>query len=231
MTWRLEPTKTVRSTIPGTQFGFGSASESLTSSRSGRTTTVDLTAGVEVAAAGLEDELPDPDPAAGAGGVEHLDRHRVRDPEEVGDEQGRRALVDLARGPDLVDPAAVHDRDPVAHAERLLLVVGDEDEGRPDLLLQRLQLEPQLAADFRVERAERLVEEQQRRAQDQRPGQGDALLLATGELVRAALAELAELDQLERLLHPPAALARGRPSGSGGRRRRCRSPSRWGKRA
>ena len=62
-------------------------------------------------------------------------------------------------------------------------------------------------ADFRVERAERLVEQQHGRAQDQRPGQRDALLLAAGELVRAALAELAELDQLERLLDAPVALA------------------------
>ena len=35
MTWRLEPTKTVRSTMPGTQFGLDSASGSLTSSALG----------------------------------------------------------------------------------------------------------------------------------------------------------------------------------------------------
>ena len=41
-----------------------------------------------------------------------------------------RALVDLARAADLLDPAAVHDRDPVRHRERLLLVVRDVDERR-----------------------------------------------------------------------------------------------------
>src|SRR5262249_41613707 len=123
----------------------------------------DLAAGLEVAATGVKDELPGAYAAAAAGAADRLDGHRVGDAEEVGDEKRLRTLVDLAGSPDLIDPAAVHDRDPIAHAERLFLVVGDEDEGCPALLLERFQLEPELAADFRVERPERLVEEQQRR--------------------------------------------------------------------
>ncbi len=38
-----------------------------------------------------------------------------------------------------------------------------------------------------------------RRAQDERAGERDALLLAAGELARPALLEAVELDQLERL--------------------------------
>ena len=50
-------------------------------------------------------------------------------------------VVDLGGRADLLDPALVHDRDPVAHRERLLLIVGDEDEGDADLALDALELE------------------------------------------------------------------------------------------
>jgi hypothetical protein len=150
--------------------------------------------------------LAHPQPAAGPVAGHDLDVHHVGDAEEVGDEEGRGALVDLARRPHLVDPPFVHHCDPVAHAERLLLIVGDEDEGRPDLFLQRFQLHPQGAADLRVERPERLVEQQHRGPENQRPGERDALLLPARELVRPALRVVAQLDQRQRLLRPPLAL-------------------------
>ena len=43
-------------------------------------------------------------------------------------------VVERLRCADLLDPAAVHDRDPVAHRERLLLIVGHVDEGDADVL-------------------------------------------------------------------------------------------------
>jgi hypothetical protein len=39
--------------------------------------------------------------------------------------------------------------------------VGDIEEGQPDALVQRLQFELQVGAQLLVERAERLVEQQQ----------------------------------------------------------------------
>jgi hypothetical protein len=48
----------------------------------------------------------------------------------------------------------------VAHRERLLLVVRDVDEGQPDLLLDLLELDLHRLAQLQVERAERLVEQQ-----------------------------------------------------------------------
>ena len=50
-----------------------------------------------------------------------------------------------------------------------------------------------------VERAERLVHEQQVAALRERPGEGDALAHAAGELVRAPVAELAEVHEVEQL--------------------------------
>ena len=73
-------------------------------------------------------------------------------------------LVHLGRRADLLDPALVEDGDPVAHRERLLLVVRDVDERHPELLLDLLQLDLHLLAQLQVERAERLVEQERPRA-------------------------------------------------------------------
>ncbi len=106
-----------------------------------------------------------------------LDVQQVGDAQEVRDELGQRLLVDLLGRAELHDPAAVHHGEPVRHLERLLLVVGDEDERDADLALQRGQLGPQRVPQLRVEGAQRLVEEQHRRLEDQRPRQGHPLLL------------------------------------------------------
>ena len=53
--------------------------------------------------------------------------------------------------------------------------------------MQAAQPLAQLGADLRVERAERLVEQQHPRLDRQRAGERHALALAAGELVRVAL--------------------------------------------
>ena len=102
---------------------------------------------------------------------------KSRDPARV------RPLVDLGRRPDLREPAAVHHRDAVGDGHRLLLVVGDDDEGDAEPALQFHQLELRLLAQLLVERGQRLVEQQHARALGQRAGERDALALAAGELV------------------------------------------------
>ena len=60
--------------------------------------------------------------------------------------------------------------------------MGYVDEGDADLLLDRLELDLHLLAQFQVERAKRLVQEQDSGAVDERPGQRDPLPLAAGKL-------------------------------------------------
>ena len=78
----------------------------------------------------------------------------------------------------------------------------DVHEREADLGLDPLELELHLAAELEVERAERLVEEQERRAVDQRAGEGDPLLLPAGELGRLAVGQVPQLDQVEPVGHP-----------------------------
>ena len=111
--------------------------------------------------------------------------------DEVGDEARLREFVDFGRRADLADDALVHDRDAGGERHRLFLVVGHDDEGDADLLLDVHDLELRLLAQLLVERAERLVEQQQLRLLGERAGERHALALAARELMRLALARAA----------------------------------------
>ena len=106
--------------------------------------------------------------------------------------------------PDLLDPPAVHDGDAVGDRERLLLVVRDVERRDPELELDAADLLAQLDAHLRVERRERLVEQQHPRLDRERARERDALLHAARELVRIAVAGVAEADELEQLADPAA---------------------------
>src|SRR5262249_56948593 len=93
--------------------------------------------------------------AVPAVGLEARETHRWA-PDEPGHERVRRLLVDRVGVADLLEAAAVHDRDPVAHRHRLDLVVRHVDRGRPDLPLDAPNLGARLRAELRVEVRERL---------------------------------------------------------------------------
>ena len=77
--------------------------------------------------------------------------------------------------------------------------MGHVDERDPDLLLDALELDLHLLAQLEVEGAERLVEQQDGRPVDERPGQGHALRLAARDLAGLATFEAWQLDELEHL--------------------------------
>ena len=124
--------------------------------------------------------------------------------EELGGEPGGRAAVDVLGGACLQDCPLVHDHDPVAEAQRLVLVVGDEQRGQPEFALQPLEPGPGPLPQLGVEVGERLVEQQDRRGVDQRPGQGHPLLLAAGQFVGIASRIAGHLDEFEGLRDPAA---------------------------
>src|SRR5439155_23550560 len=84
-----------------------------------------------------------------AGGQLALEQIYLAD--EIGDKPRARALVDLGRGTDLDDTIPVHHRDARGHAERLLLIMGDQEEGRADPFLDADQLEPGVGAQYPAE--------------------------------------------------------------------------------
>ena len=82
----------------------------------------------------------------------------------------------------------------VAHLYRLVYVVGDEDDGLVDLLLDAQELVLEHLARDGVHRAKRLVHEHHRRVGGHRPCDPDALLLAAGKLRRVALSVLLRVE-------------------------------------
>ncbi|MCY1534488.1 hypothetical protein D9M68_698620 [compost metagenome] len=85
----------------------------------------------------------------------------------------------------------------VADGEGFLLVMGDQDGTGAAGLEDVADFMAQASAQFSIEVGERLVEQQQARFRGQGAGQGNALLLAAGQLMRVALAQVAEFDQLQ----------------------------------
>ena len=138
-----------------------------------------------------------------------LPLEQVDGADEAGDERGGGGVVDGIRRGYLLDLALIEDADAVAHGERLLLVVGDEDEGDAELALQGFQFELHLLAQLEVERPERFVQQQDARLVDQCPGDGDALALAAGELAGLAVADAGQAHQLQHLVHLVVTLALG----------------------
>ena len=91
---------------------------------------------------------------------------------------------------------------------RVLEVVRDEDHRQPEVAQQLAQLEPHRRLRVRVERRQRLVEEQHVRLARERAGERDALLLAAGELGRPRVRERGDVEPLEQLVHARAARVR-----------------------
>ena len=70
----------------------------------------------------------------------------------------------------------------------------------PTLLLDLLELDLHLLAELAVERAERLVEQEDAGPVDERTRERDPLALAAGELARLAVPEAVEPHDVERLV-------------------------------
>src|SRR2546422_10937115 len=81
--------------------------------------------------------------------------------------------------------------------EGLFLLVRHEQGRNPDPLDQRAQLAPRALPQRRIEVRERLVEQQHARLGRERPRQGDALLLASRQLLHLASLESREADEGE----------------------------------
>ena len=112
------------------------------------------------------------------------------------------AAYRIVRRADLDDLAEVHHRHPVADVLDDRQVVGDEQVGQPEPLLEVGQQVEDLGLDRHVERGDRLVADDELGLHGQRPGHPDALALTARELVRIAI---------------DVASGRGRPAGAGQR--------------
>src|SRR6185295_16684560 len=103
-------------------------------------------------------------------------------------------------------PNAIGERERFAH------VVRDDDHRLAQSILDAVKLTVQLGAGQRIERAERLVHQQDRRVDAKRPRDADPLTLSARQLVRPARREVLrrQTHELEQFVHPRSH-AIGRP--------------------
>ena len=93
-------------------------------------------------------------------------------------------VKDLFRGSRFDDPPEVHHGDPVRHMPDHGQIVGDEDVGDPELLLEVIEQVQDLCLDGKVQGGHRFIQDDDVRVQGQGPGYADALALAAGEFLR-----------------------------------------------
>ena len=120
---------------------------------------------------------------------------------EARDERIGRGGDELRRRPALQDPA-VHDHaDVVGERGGVLEVVGDENRRQRELPEQLVELDPHRRLGVRVERRERLVEQQDARLEGERPRERDPLALATRQLADAGRSEMGDSEPFEQVGH------------------------------
>ena len=118
---------------------------------------------------------------------------------ERGHERVARARHELGRRRELAQASVDEHADLVRERRRVLVVVRDEQRGEGEVAQQLVQLAAHLRLRMRVERSERLVEQQHRRVPREGPGERDALTLAAGELSGTRVCEVRDPEPLEQV--------------------------------
>jgi hypothetical protein len=155
------------------------------------------------------------------GAARHLE-HLAFDPavklidgsEKAINEGGARREINVLGRAHLLNSSMVHHHDVVGKLERFFLVVGNENGRDMEFIVQRSQPATQFFAHLRIERTERLVEQQHAGFDRERACERDALALPARELRRQTRCERRELDELEQGMHLSAdiVLARTMPA-------------------
>src|SRR5690554_3742527 len=122
--------------------------------------------------------------------------------DEGGHEGVLRLFIEFRWRRKLLDHTIVEDGNAIRHGERFRLVVGHIDDGYSDRLVYVLDFVLHLLAQVLVQRAQRLVHQDQVGIKDQGPHDRHALLLPAGKLCGPAVAQVAQLNHVEHPLYP-----------------------------
>src|SRR5690606_32317160 len=121
--------------------------------------------------------------------VEKMSLQAVDVTQEAANESCRWVLPDLAGGAALLDPAGLHDDDPVSHLQCLGLVVGDKNGRDIELAMQLTQPTAQLLAYACVQCTEGLVQQENAGFNRECASQRHTLALSPRELGGIAMGE------------------------------------------
>jgi len=122
----------------------------------------------------------------------HAAGDEIRFAEETRDETVGRPVIEFVRRARLRHPAAAHHGDAVRHDERFFLVVGHIERGARSRDMHASYLDLHVFAQLLVERAQRLVHQQDVGLDHYRPRQSHTLLLAPGQTAHRSPAKAVE---------------------------------------
>ena len=117
--------------------------------------------------------------------------------EELRGERRCRMRVQVFRGTTLEQTPAPQQRDAIAHADRFVRIVGDDDRGRARVAKEADCVLPHSIAKPVVQARERLVHQQHLRIRGERARERDALAFAARQHVRIAIGVKRETDAIE----------------------------------
>ena len=106
----------------------------------------------------------------------------------------------------MFDATIGHHDDEVGHCQRFGLVVGHEDRGDADPLLDVLQFHPHVFTKVRVQCRERLIKQKNVGFDHDGPGQRHPLLLPARQFLGIARTKVRKLHQVQRLRDAPPRL-------------------------
>ncbi len=109
-------------------------------------------------------------------------------PNEIGHKGVIRIMVDLIRGPNLLNKSVPHNSQTVANSHGLFLIMGHKDRGHVGDFLNPPDFGPHMPPQFSVKIRQGFIQEQNLWIIDQGTGHGHPLLLAAGESCRAGVA-------------------------------------------
>ena len=118
-------------------------------------------------------------------------------------------FVNLFRGADLFDGALVHYDQTVGQRHALMLVMGDENAGCANGVVDAADLVAHLHAQLGIKVRQRFVKEEHLGLADYGAGHGDALPLATGQLSGFTIQELDQTHRSCRRFDPRHPLGLG----------------------
>ena len=120
--------------------------------------------------------------------------------DEVGNERRAWVFVKPVRVIDLGDTPGFHHHHPITDRQGFGLVVGDHQGGDAHLVLNATNLELHFFTQVRVQVGQRLVQQQHRRFDHQRAGQGYTLTLAAGQFPWVAFGMFVQAYQRQGLV-------------------------------
>ena len=126
----------------------------------------------------------------------HYARKYVALADKVGDKRVGRLVVNLFGRAVLLNRAVGHDDHFVGHGKGFLLIVRDVNKSNAYILVHCRKFQLHFLAHFKIERAERLVQQQNFGFANNGACNGDALLLTARQARNAAIAVCFEVDQL-----------------------------------